>query len=177
MRRRIHRAAGSTSTQVLDVLQTIFAGELLSPSRSLWLVSPWISDVGVIDNGTGGFTPLDAGWGYRSVRLSEVLSRLASLGTHVVVATRPDELNDQFVASLCGKAEALGASDRVTVRREEETLLHEKGLLSDRCYVAGSMNFTYRGVTMNEELLTVSTAVDELSEVRLTYFRRWGGVL
>lgn len=177
MRRRIHRAAGSTSTQISDILQTIFATELLNPGRCLWLVSPWISDVGVVDNTTGGFSLLDVGWGHRAVRLSEVLARLAHQGTHVVVATRPDERNDSFLATLKSRVEALGVEDRLTVQRAEEERLHEKGLLSDHCYVAGSMNFTYQGVTLNEELLTVSTDPEEVAGVRLTYGRRWGGVL
>ena len=38
--------------EIPDLLQTIFAALLLSPSRNLWLVSPWISDIPVLDNRT-----------------------------------------------------------------------------------------------------------------------------
>ena len=177
MKRRIHRAVGRSSNQVADVLQSLFATELLSPSKCLWLVSPWISDAPILDNSAGGFISLEPSWGYRGVRLSEALGRLASIGTQIVIATRPDDLNDHFIASLHNRVESLGVPDKVVVHRAQEGNLHEKGFLSDRCYLAGSMNFTYKGIVINEEMITISTHSQDLAEVRLTYHRRWGGRL
>jgi phosphatidylserine/phosphatidylglycerophosphate/cardiolipin synthase-like enzyme len=177
MRRRIHRASGSSSSQISDVLQTIFALELLAPSRCLWLISPWISDVAVLDNSAGGFVALEPTWGYRHVRISELLARLASQGTAIVIATRPAEHNDHFLARVRESAGALGAAEKIRLWRKDESDLHEKGLLTDRLYVAGSMNFTYKGIVVNEEAVTVSADPAEVAEVRLTYHRRWGGVL
>jgi phosphatidylserine/phosphatidylglycerophosphate/cardiolipin synthase-like enzyme len=177
VKRRIHRAAGSTSNQVADALQSVLAAELLAPSRCIWLISPWVSDAVILDNSAGGFVALEPSWGYRGVRLSELLGRLASLGSHIVLATRPDSLNDHFIASLNDQAGSLGVPERITIHRENEGELHEKGMLTDRCYLAGSMNFTYRGITVNEEVLTLSSDPEDLATVRLTYHRRWGGQL
>ena len=49
-----------------DLLQMLFLSELLAPSRCLWLVSPWISDIPVIDN--------------RIERLSRLRAELGALG-------------------------------------------------------------------------------------------------
>jgi phosphatidylserine/phosphatidylglycerophosphate/cardiolipin synthase-like enzyme len=56
-----------------------------------------------------------------------------------------------------------------------ETDLHEKGLVGDDFYIAGSMNFTYRGVTLNQEMVTVFTAPDSVAMARLAFFDRYGG--
>ena len=38
------------SRHVADLLQAIFAAEILRPSARMWIVSPWISDIPVLDN-------------------------------------------------------------------------------------------------------------------------------
>ena len=45
-----------------DVLATCFISELLVPSKPLWLISAWISDIDVIDNGAGAFESLVPLW-------------------------------------------------------------------------------------------------------------------
>ena len=77
--RYIHTKA--TARQVPDLLQNIFVAELLSPSSCLWLVSPWVSDIPVIDNRTNGFLSFEPRWVRSLVSLSQVLAKLLELGT------------------------------------------------------------------------------------------------
>ena len=49
-----------TSRQLPDLLQTILVAELIAPSQCLWLVSPWISDIPVVDNTANTFLALEA---------------------------------------------------------------------------------------------------------------------
>jgi hypothetical protein len=53
--------------------------------------------------------------------------------------------------------------------------LHEKGLLADDFYLAGSMNLTYGGVELLEETVTFDTAADVIAQARLVFYERWGG--
>ena len=65
--RTIHSRAGFSQIPVL--LQALFSAELLVPSRRLWLVSPWISDIPILDNTAAGFSMLGPLWGRSWVRL------------------------------------------------------------------------------------------------------------
>lgn len=173
--RTIHKAPGEQH-DIADLLQTIFALELAAPSGGLWLVSPWISDIPVIDNRAGDFaTMLDPAWGDRWISLSEVLARLITLGTHVVLGVRREhEYTDAFV-SRTQELAGLGAAERLTVSRSND--LHHKGLLTDRCHLGGSMNFTYNGIALLQETVRYTTNQAELAGLRLEYHATWGGTL
>lgn len=79
--RTLRRGHTRTSEDLRALLQAVFIGELLAPSQEIWLVSPWVSDIGVVNNTDGAFTGLEPSWGARHVRLSEILLRLAARGT------------------------------------------------------------------------------------------------
>ena len=82
--RQIYKRNWHSQADVAESLQAAFASELIAPSRSIWIVSPWISDIQIIDNRAGGFDAvLDASWGQRQVRLAEILARCVALGTHL----------------------------------------------------------------------------------------------
>ena len=53
--------------------------------------------------------------------------------------------------------------------------LHLKGILGDGYYLAGSMNFTYNGITINEEAVTYETSAEAIAEQKLIFTNRWGG--
>jgi hypothetical protein len=44
--RQFLQSAVDTRNAVRELLQIVFASELLAPSRCLWLVSPWLREVG-----------------------------------------------------------------------------------------------------------------------------------
>lgn len=173
--RHIHKSSWRCQDEVRELLQAVFVGEMLSPSRCLWLISPWVSDIPVIDNRAGAFDSVDASWGPRLVRLGEALSRSLLVGTTVVVATRPVPHNQPFLSQLRSAAADLGVSNALLVSEVEA--LHEKGILSDDFYLSGSMNLTFGGVELLEETVKFDTADDVVAEARLVFHERWGGDL
>ena len=81
------------------MLETLFVAELASPSRCLWIVSPWISDVPLIDNSTGHYD-FFSGSDWKTIYLSEVLVELCSRGSQIVVATTDAPTNKPFLETL-----------------------------------------------------------------------------
>ncbi len=165
--RFIHSRA--SCRQIPDLLQLIFAGEVLSPSRCIWIVSPWISDIVVIDNRTNRFSYLEPDWSRREVRFSEVIMKILNLGTLVRVATKPVGHNESFVEKM-----------RVLERKNlpvavfEKNELHEKGILGNDYYLSGSMNFTFSGISVNEESVHYHTNPEIVAENRIILANRWG---
>ena len=173
--RHIHKSSWRCQDEVKELLQAVFVSELLSPSLCLWLVSPWVSDIPIIDNRTGAFDAMDSSWGPRQLRMLDVLQRCLAVGTSVVLSTRPQTHNRPFLEQLRARAQDAGASDALSVHEAED--LHEKGLLGDDFYLSGSMNFTYGGVELLEETVKFDTADDVVAQARLVYYERWGGLL
>ncbi|WP_313663423.1 phospholipase D-like domain-containing protein DpdK [Cellulosimicrobium cellulans] len=157
--------AGRGHTRVLtDLMQNLLVTELLVPSAQLWVLSPWISDIDVIDNTAGQFATVLPGLPSRRIRLTEVLIELARRGTEVRVLTRDAESNlvaRQRLENVSG----LGA--RPTVRTHAN--LHDKGILGDRFHLQGSMNFTFFGQAVNAEGVTLTNDPHAIAEARLTY--------
>lgn len=168
--RMIHSRA--SARQVPDLLQAIFVAELLAPSRCLWLVSPWVSDIPVIDNRANGFLTVEPQWVRAQVRLSQVLVKLLEMGTTVHLATRPDSHNDTFRDRMRRQAEPEGLPLVIHPPVED---LHEKGILGDGFYLSGSMNFTHNGVSINEEAVHFSTDPAFVAHNRILLAARWGG--
>lgn len=167
--RYIHTKA--MARQVPDLLQNIFVAELLCPSPCVWLISPWISDIPVIDNRANGFLEFEPKWVRNQITLSQVLLRLLEFGTTIHIATRPDDHNLAFLDRMRRSAEPEGLPLRVHSVEE----LHEKGILGDGFYLSGSMNFTFNGITLNEEAVQFSVDPMVVAENRIIFARRWGG--
>jgi phosphatidylserine/phosphatidylglycerophosphate/cardiolipin synthase-like enzyme len=161
-----------SSRQIPDLLQTIFVAELITPSQCVWLVSPWISDIPVIDNTANTFLCLEPSWSRSRIRLSQVLATLAERGTTVHIATRPDSHNHRFIEQIKVKTDYQNFPVRFYITEE----LHAKGILGNGYYLAGSMNFTYNGITINEEVVTYETSPEAIAEQQVIFTNRWGGV-
>ena len=164
--RVIRKSTRNASRDAANLLSALMVAECLSPSAEIWLVSPWISDIVVIDNRGSTFSSLLPDVGEREVRLGECLARLAALGTRITIAARPDELNARFF-----RAVSLDQSDRILMRHEPD--LHEKTLVGDDYLVHGSMNFTYRGITANEEHVTFTCEEERVARARAELRARW----
>ena len=160
-----------TSRQVPDLLQAIFVSEMILPSSCLWIVSPWISDIPIIDNTANTFQYLNTSWSRGKVRFSEVLKALADVGTTIHVATRPLTHNYGFVEQLNEGT----APKNLLVHLVEE--LHEKGIVGDAFYLGGSMNFTYNGISINEEAVIYETSPSVVAARRIIFKDRWGGAV
>jgi hypothetical protein len=160
-----------SSRQIPDLLQTIFVAESLVPSRCIWIISPWISDIPVIDNRTNAFLAIEPSWVGGRVRLAQVLAKVVGVGTTVHLATRPDEHNSGFLERL--REEVPTSARQLRVHCVDD--LHEKGILGDGYYLSGSMNFTLNGISLNEEAVHYYTSPEIISETRLVFSSRWGG--
>jgi hypothetical protein len=174
--RVIHKSAGQARNEVRDLLETIFIAELISPSRCLWVVSPWVSDIVVVDNRGAGFDGVDPTLGSRVIRLSDALARLVSMGATICIACRPIDTNQRFLESLRAAFDRADApDDALTVVQTEH--LHEKGLLGDDYYLSGSMNLTYSGVELLDEMVRFELDVSSVAAARVTFHARYGGRL
>ena len=171
--RQIIRSSSTSNAEIRELLQGIFAAELLCPSRCLWVVSPWLSDLELLDNRSGAFASLDPQWGSRQIRLAEMLGRLLELGTQVIIATRPDAHNESFLRKLDDFARAAGNDSRLTIHRLPA--LHTKGILGDDFYISGSMNITFNGVEVLEEGLLFTTEAESVANARIAFMDGYGG--
>lgn len=166
--RRIVTRGGGQSRLVNDLIQMLLITELIDPSSELLVLSPWLSDIVVIDNSAGQFKTVLPGMPARHIRFTEVLIELARRGAKVRIVIRDDERNTA-ARSRIADAPTAGPRPELIIR----DILHDKGILSARFHVHGSMNFTYFGQAVNEEGITVTSDPDSIARARLDYQRRF----
>lgn len=167
MYRRIFKTQATGSTTIQELLQSMFVAEMLISNGELWIVSPWISNVVLIDNRSGNFDSLNPEWGRREVRLVDVLIALMIRGTVVRIITRSDETNRAFVGKLSDTASQLALDGQVSVTVREQ--LHTKGVLLSNSLLMGSMNLTYNGMVINDEWVEFSLDQEDLARTRLEF--------
>jgi hypothetical protein len=155
-----------------DALQGLFVAELMAPSAPLWIITPWISDVVVVDNRAGRFTGLLPEMPKRAIRLAEALVSQMQRGGAVVVACRPDDHNRTFTEQLTERSTDSGVGDRFVCRYAVN--LHEKGILTRHLFLGGSMNLTYNGLRRLEESILLTDDDDAVARARHAYEDRWG---
>jgi hypothetical protein len=170
--RSLRTTAFASREELADALQALFIGELLTPSTPMWIVTPWISDVVVIDNRAARFTGLLPDLPRRQIRLGETLLTLLTRGASLVIASRPDDHNRAFTERLAERAVESGVGDRLVQRFAAE--LHEKGLLTRHVLLSGSMNLTYNGLRRLEESILLTDDTDAVARARHAYEDRWG---
>lgn len=85
---------------IRDVLQSLFAAELLRPSRRLWIGFGWISDIEILDNEARQFAALQPDWPAAPIRLASVIEALANKGCDVVVLIRDHINNRGFIERM-----------------------------------------------------------------------------
>jgi hypothetical protein len=176
MTRVIRKSRTTSSREASELLSGIFVAELVKPSKCIWIVSPWISDIPILDNVGGEFDGL-CDIPHRSVRLSEVLVRLAVSGTEVVVGSTTDASNDAFLRRLEVAFDSQGLAAKLKVSLDAAGELHEKAITGDDFSVAGSMNITNNGVFVREEFIEFRTDEEFVARARMDSFDRFGGVL
>ncbi|WP_224705152.1 phospholipase D-like domain-containing protein DpdK [Devosia aquimaris] len=166
--RRIFKSAVTSQNLIRELLQLMLLGELVAPGgQRAWLVSPWISNILLFDNRAGGFGSLNPEWGNREVRLVEVAVNLIARGTPLGIATSFDTHNDAFIAAVSEAAEEAGLSDKLLIVQRRH--LHTKGVLIKRGLLTGSMNLTYNGLELNDEMVVYDTNAKTIAEARLNF--------
>jgi phosphatidylserine/phosphatidylglycerophosphate/cardiolipin synthase-like enzyme len=148
------------SVHLMNRLSSLLVSELLSPGRELYLISPWLSNMVIIDNRFAQYRALLRDLDKEELRLADILHLLAQRGTTVHIIARPDHaLTKDF---LQGLPKHKGISWRFNIKE------HEKGLISPHFCLSGSMNFTYSGVNINKERVELSINPEKVfSIVRL----------
>jgi hypothetical protein len=161
--RVIKSVARSGTIQLTYCIGSLFAMELLHPSEEIYLISPWISDVPLLNNCQGQFRSiapeLSKGW----IGLADLLLALSERGSLVYILCRPDQLqNENFLQKV---------SEFTSSKKTES--LHEKGLVTNNFYLRGSMNFTYSGVNLNDESVELTTEPTAVSQAFIEAQQRW----
>jgi phosphatidylserine/phosphatidylglycerophosphate/cardiolipin synthase-like enzyme len=176
MNRVIRKAQTHSSSEASALLATLMATELLQPSRCLWLISPWISDLVLLDNSAGTYDALGR-WGPRPIRLSEILATLLSSSVTVVIGTTPDPNNRRFLDRLLSLAKDARHDERLSIFEDQHNWLHTKSIVADDFALVGSMNLTFTGVHLREEYLELRTDQEFVSQARLDAYESFGGDL
>lgn len=171
--RRSVRSSPRSGLSIHDLLATALTAELINPSPHLWLVSPWVSDIAVLDNRDQRIEPLlGEGWA-RELYLSETLGFLIARHTRVSLAIRPEEHNDRFLERLNGALGRLGHTLAATVDIYRGADLHEKTICGNEWLITGSMNFTWRGLEQNDEAVSYTVDPALAAQTRLDLEHRW----
>jgi phosphatidylserine/phosphatidylglycerophosphate/cardiolipin synthase-like enzyme len=165
--RRIFKSQQTGVATIRELLQTMFVGEMLVVGEKIWVVSPWISNIVLIDNRSGNFDNLNPEWSRKEIRLVDVLIGLMTRGSHIVIVTRNLETNTGFINGLRDMAERNGLESQVTIKLHEA--LHTKGILLSKSLLMGSMNFTYNGLEMNDEWIQFSIDLEDIAKTRLEF--------
>jgi hypothetical protein len=170
MRSRDLTGPGQTRA-IRDLLQSLFALELLRPSRRLWIGFGWISDIEILDNQARQFSALQPDWPAAPIRLSSVIEAIVSKGCHVVVLVRDHPANQSFIE----KMRSMAQPERLSLIVAAD--FHEKGLLGDDYVLSGSMNLTWNGVTVNDEHILLRTEAAAVAERRIQLEEKWSAHL
>lgn len=156
---------------IRDLLQSLFALELLRPSRRLWIGFGWISDIEILDNQARQFSAVQPDWPAAPIRLSCVIDALVAKGCHIVVLVRDHSGNHDFIE----KMRAFARPGRLSLIVPAD--FHEKGLLGDDYVLSGSMNLTWNGITVNDEHILLRTEQAAVAERRLQLEEKWSAHL
>lgn len=171
--RVIFRTSGAAQHEIRELLASLLVAELISPSERLWLVSPWLRDVLLLDNRSAAFRGVGPGWARRELGLFDVLSELMRRGSKLTVVTRPGDGNERALADLVRIVGTRPAAERL--RMDTRPDLHAKGLLGDDYCLSGSMNFTRNGIENLDEMVTYTTNPEQIGALRIEFDLEYGG--
>ena len=160
--------------QLPEFIASVLAATLLDEGtdRPVYFCSPWISDFPLFENGFGQFGalfPEEAD--QRRIAFSDFLVRLSE-HSHIRIVTTRSSTSRSFLAN------ARFARTECIQYRYADDEFHEKGILTPRFYIEGSMNITLHGVHLRGEKITYHTTFsqDGLAHITAAYLefdRRW----
>jgi hypothetical protein len=170
--RLLHKTSGRSRNEAREVLEFFFLAELISPSRSLWIVSPWMRDVTLFDNRAGAFATLFPDLPRRELRLTDALRELMARGTRIILVTRPPPDDGDVGRLMEESAAANGRRGQLAVHHRSES--HTKGIVGDGAAIVGSMNFTHNGLDVQMEYVQLTTDGEPLSKLQLEFASTYG---
>lgn len=165
--RYIFKSATTAPSAARDALAMVLAEEIQLPSKTVYLAAPWVTDIVIFDNSTGSFEGLNPEWGRREIRLLEVLVAIAANNTRLDIRVRPDPHNKPFGKRLLSALADIGLKEACIWTEIPD--FHTKGLLTDRVWIGGSMNFTERGIGINAESLTIDFNPQKVASIRMAF--------
>jgi hypothetical protein len=171
--RRIFKSQQTGIATIKDLLQMMFVGEFLQLGNEIWIVSPWITNVVLIDNRSGNFDNLNPEWGRKEIRLIDVLFAFMIRGCVLNVVTRDVDINRPFINGLNDISKSNDLESQLKIVMDAD--LHTKGILLSESLLLGSMNFTYSGIELNDEWVQFSIDKKEISETRLHFNQQYSG--
>jgi hypothetical protein len=157
------------SRAIRDLLQSLFVLEALQPSQTLWLLSAWVTDAPMLDNSARQFAAVDPEWDTGPVTLSRILRTILERSGRIHVITRKHDINRPFVDKLRPLQQE--HPGRLLVLVEED--FHDKGLIGQHYELAGSMNFTAKGIQTNAEHVILRTDPATVAERHLVLTQLW----
>ena len=164
---------GPTQSQsIIDLIQSLLVLELVQPSKTIWVGSAWISDIQLFNNRGLQYKSLEPDWPADMISLSKVLLALAKRGIHIIIITRDDEVNQNFLNKI-----KLNKSENMIIDIILRDEFHEKGLLSDTYEITGSMNFTYNGIMINDERVIYRCDKNKIAERQIVMWDKYGDEL
>ena len=169
--RDLHGPAQSRA--VRDLLQSLFAAELIYPSKKLWLFFAWITDIEILDNSARQFGALEPDWPATQIRLSRVLDALLNREVKVRLIIREHGYNNYFVSRLNDLKARHGDKVKWIVEKD----FHAKGLLGSDYFLSGSMNLTVSGITVNGEHLVLRCDPAAVAEQSVQLETQWESLL
>lgn len=172
--RIIVKTAQGNRDEIRDLLESLFVAELLAPGPEIWLVSPWVSDLELLDNRSGAYSALDPHWPKRHITLAELLAFALKTNdaTKVRVVTRSDRHNAKFCERLRRLSDLDGTGTRLSIASDKDKL-HSKGLIGTAFAMNGSMNFTRNGVAAFDEMVQFETAPQRLAQLRVNFHHNY----
>ena len=152
----------------------MFVSEFVSDenAKELWIVSPWISNIPLIDNRSGDFDSLNPEWARREIRLAEVLLALVVRGSNLIVVTRDVDTNVPFISALREMANQTDVSHQIQIVFRSD--LHTKGIVLSRSQLLGSMNLTHNGLEILEEWIEFCIDLQDVALLRTEFRHLYG---
>jgi phosphatidylserine/phosphatidylglycerophosphate/cardiolipin synthase-like enzyme len=169
IRERDQRTGQATGVKIDRLLSDVLLSELLNPSEDLWLMSPWISDIEVLDNTGGTYDAAFSDPLNRAYSFAEVLGLLTKAGSRLRVVTLPGK-SLQFLEHLQYQADA----SNLRIIRDEK-IYHEKTFCGDDWQITGSMNYTHHGMHRNDERSRYLLDKTAAALTRVEFTQRFGG--
>jgi hypothetical protein len=164
MIRHIRKGSIRAKSDVSHALESLFVAESLFGSPEIWIVSPWISDVPIIDNRGGRYAHLTT-LGNKRILLSEILVFLSSkFGTRVTVVISDSNSSIEFRTNIPRAFAEQKKSKLLNLVIESQYELHEKSITTKDWQVGGSMNFTKQGIEVRDEVVTIDSTSESVAE-------------
>ena len=167
--RRIFKNENTGHYVLKELLQSIFIAELVNPSEEIWIVSPWISNVNIIDNRAGDFNSINFDWKGREISLIDILIHFMSLGSNINIVANTEIHSDKFEDQINEKVNEHSFANLFKFVRNK--IIHQKGIITKHGSLRGSINITYNGIYINDELITYSIDEAEINQ-DLIYFNK-----